>query len=184
MKKSLLLMGFLAITLAAIAVLIVGNILAQAFLKLAQPLQASIISGVALIVVAVVTVLTNKSIQMKQLTDQSLRSQKVELYNDVFKLYLRILGKNDIVNNPTQKEIQEFFINKTPLFLSYGSNEVVAKWGVLRVTPIDPDDKTYKTLFQLEELMLAIRRDLGHGKSKIKKGDILRLFVNDIDKYI
>jgi len=33
-------------------------------------------------------------------------------------------------------------------------------------------------------LILAIRRDLGHKNSGLKRGDILALFVNDIDKHL
>ena len=39
-------------------------------------------------------------------------------------------------------------------------------------------------MFAMEEVYRAIRKDLGHDDNRLKKGDILGLFVNDIDKYL
>lgn len=39
-------------------------------------------------------------------------------------------------------------------------------------------------LFLLEEVIFLIRKDLGQKNSNLKKGDILRFFINDIDDYI
>jgi hypothetical protein len=39
-------------------------------------------------------------------------------------------------------------------------------------------------LFWLEELMIEIRRDVGYPTTTLKRGDILRLWVNDIDQYL
>lgn len=41
-----------------------------------------------------------------------------------------------------------------------------------------------ESMFQLEELLKEIRKDLGHTNRGLQKGDILRLVVNDIDDYI
>ena len=44
----------------------------------------------------------------------------------------------------------------------------------------DPEE----ILFLTEKLLFAIRRDLGHKNKNLKKGDILSIFVNDIEKYL
>ena len=39
-------------------------------------------------------------------------------------------------------------------------------------------------LFAYEDLLYAVRRDLGHGNRGLKRGDILALFVNDIEEHL
>lgn len=39
-------------------------------------------------------------------------------------------------------------------------------------------------LFEVEELLMAIRKDLGHSNKGISRGKILSLFVNDINEYL
>lgn len=38
----------------------------------------------------------------------------------------------------------------------------------------------YNTLFAVEDLLLAIRKDLGHKNKKVSRGRILGLFINDL----
>jgi len=35
-----------------------------------------------------------------------------------------------------------------------------------------------------EAFMSAIRKDLGHKDDLLKKGDLLKIFINDIDKHL
>lgn len=62
----------------------------------------------------------------------------------------------------------------------WGSNRVVKKWIKYRktCTVADPNN-----LYLLEEIMYEIRRDVGQ-KKRLKKGDILSLFINDLDSAI
>ena len=48
------------------------------------------------------------------------------------------------------------------------------------VTAQDPA----KSLFVLENMLFAIRRDLGHKNKNLKQGDLLSLFVTDIDQHL
>jgi hypothetical protein len=41
-----------------------------------------------------------------------------------------------------------------------------------------------ESMFIVEDVLLEMRKDLGHPNRGFNKGDILRLFVNDIDKYL
>ena len=66
--------------------------------------------------------------------------------------------------------------------MTYGSNGVIKKWGKLRVSLAENADAN--SLFELEDLMKEIRKDLGHSNRGLAKGDVLRLFVNDIDDHL
>lgn len=40
-----------------------------------------------------------------------------------------------------------------------------------------------QTLFGMEEVMIQLRRDMGMRRG-VKRGDLLRLFINNIDEFI
>ena len=40
-----------------------------------------------------------------------------------------------------------------------------------------------KLLFTMERIMMQLRADMGK-KGRLKKGDLLKLFINDLDDYL
>jgi hypothetical protein len=40
----------------------------------------------------------------------------------------------------------------------------------------------YQGLFLIENVLFAIRSDMGHSNKGLKQGDLLTLFTNDMDK--
>jgi hypothetical protein len=79
-----------------------------------------------------------------------------------------------------EKEMLEFFASFTQKFMVWGADEVVREWSAFRLKSVKADDP-FGVLFAYEDLIRAIRRDLGHSNKGLKRGDILTLFVNDID---
>jgi len=63
----------------------------------------------------------------------------------------------------------------------HGSNKVVKKWVKFRTSfeKLGPA----KGMKLLEEVLYAIRSDLGIKKRSMKSGDLLSLFTNDIDEF-
>lgn len=183
MKKVFEIIFGLILILAGAAMVVVGVVvLLQGFLKLNVTLQTGIATAVSVIIVAIIGYFTNKSRDMRKSVEQAMRPKKLELYEEFITFFLLIMGKEGVVKRPSQKEIMDFFVKSNPLIVTYGSNEVIEKWGKLRVTLADGEPE--KNLFLIEDLMQAIRKDLGHSKKGSARGDILRLFVNDIDNYI
>ena len=64
-------------------------------------------------------------------------------------------------------------------FYTHGYNGVVflTNEADLKANPM-------KLILLYEKLILAIRRDLGHNNKGLKTGDVLALFVNDIDQHL
>lgn len=59
----------------------------------------------------------------------------------------------------------------------WGSSRVINKWIEFRENGSDPK-KAKDNLFLMEEIMNDMRKDL--GLKKVKKGNLLGFFVNDI----
>jgi hypothetical protein len=186
MKKMFnIVLGLVLLIMLAILLVSFTVTIFNAFTRLNLAIQASIATGLSLIVVAVVGYFANKSIEMRKSVEQAIRPRKLELYQEFVSFFLRALSKEGVAVKPTEQEMKDFYNKSTPLIATFASNAVIAKWGKLRITMgnIDPADP-HRNLFQFEELLKEIRRDLGHSSRGSKKGDILRLLVNDIDEHL
>jgi hypothetical protein len=183
MKKQLnLLFGIALILLlgyAAVRIIFYGL---HGFARLDKSVQAGTVTALAVIGVAAIGYFANKSIETRKAVEQAVRPKKLELYQEFITFFLRVLGKEGVIKKPSEKEMQKFYVDSTPLLITFASHDVIKRWGKLRLSMAD--DEGQKSLFELESLLKDIRRDLGHSNRGFHKGDILRLFVNDIDNYL
>lgn len=105
-------------------------------------------------------------------------------YNKLISLTLEIIlnsgkqGKH-MSANELQKRYKEF----NSEVLLHGSNEVIAKWGAYRVKIAQSHQDPKEVMLGLEEVLYAIREDLGFDTKGVNKGDILNLFINDTENW-
>lgn len=88
---------------------------------------------------------------------------------------------------PANKRMTEFEMNKMVSEFSkgltlWGSNKVVKKWLKYRKASLENMDPE-ASLFLLEDIIYEIRRDVGQRK-KLGKGDMLSIFINDMENLI
>ena len=76
-----------------------------------------------------------------------------------------------------------FFADTTKDLVIWGSKDIVAAFGKFRtdIAKLDQVNDPQFVLITVEDLLLAIRKDLGHKHPSFMRGDILRLYINDID---
>lgn len=146
-------------------------------------LQTGIVAAVPVVAVAFIGYFANKSLETKRSVEQAMRPRKLELYDEFITFLMRLFANEKVVERPDEMEMMHFFADQTPNLITFASNPVIEKWGKLRVGLSDevPD---VERMFLLEEMIKEIRVDLGHSKRGFHKGDILRLFINDIDDYL
>jgi hypothetical protein len=67
--------------------------------------------------------------------------------------------------------------------LIWGSTSVVTTWITMRArwARLSGPSSDPAVLFDAEELLLAMRKDLGHNDSGLDRGDLLRVFITDLD---
>lgn len=152
--------------------------------SLGEGLQTGIIAAVPIISVAVLGYFANKSLETKRSVEQAMRPKKLDLYDEFVKFIMQIFSNEKVIKRPTDDEMMMFFVMKTPELMTFASNEVIEKWGKLRISLSDEKTKDEQKMFIVEDLFRAIRTDLGHSKRGSHKGDILRLFINDVDAYL
>ena len=148
-------------------------------------LGVGIIATSGTIIVTLISVLVSKHLERKAQILAHLREKKVPIYekiiNFIFSLtFAEKLGKK----SPTEKEIVKFFAEVTQELVIWGSDEMIDAFYKFRIENIDHANglqtEPNGILFTVENLLLAIRKDLGHQNKNIPKGKLLSLFINDL----
>lgn len=65
----------------------------------------------------------------------------------------------------------------------WGSDDMLRAYDTfMAATRKQADGKAYplQTLYAVEDLLMAVRKDAGHKNKDLKRGSILRLFINDL----
>lgn len=150
-------------------------------------LAVAIIAAGATVFVSVLSIVLGKVYEAREQIAREHREKKIPVYEDLLKFMFRILMGTKAGNPPSEAEIIEFMTGFTQRVMVWGSDDVLAvwvKWRRLSVSPDAQKQDPFKLLVVYEELIRAIRRDLGHKNKGLARGDILALFVNDIDKHL
>lgn len=142
-------------------------------------LAKSLVSAGTPIVIALVSVMFAKLWEQHLQKQQDIRAKKIPFYEGQIKFMLKmILSEKYGEKIPEQSDIERKFLDFTQELIVWGSPEVIQAWSDFKAYDwknSNPKD----SLLRLEEFMLVIRKDLGNNNSILKKGDLVKLFIND-----
>jgi hypothetical protein len=176
------------VVLAAVALWFLVRFLWATFTGLQKEVAAALVAGSATILVSVISVIATRYYERKRIIDQQLRERKMPMYEKFIDFWMRyMLAENLGKPQATESELQDFIVDFTKELLVWGSDEVVSEWSRFRRTlsnMTSPDEVSTAMLFQFERMLLSMRREFGHTNRKLKTGDILGLYINDIDEYL
>ena len=150
-------------------------------------IATAIITAAAAVLVSVLSIVLGKLYESRSLIKKEHREKTIPVYEDLITFMFRILMSTKTGNPPSEEEIVKFMSDFTPRAMVWGSDEVLLAWVKWRRTSIDQvamKTGPMKPMFVYEELILAIRRDLGHKNKGLLPGNILSLFINDIDQHL
>jgi hypothetical protein len=66
----------------------------------------------------------------------------------------------------------------------YGSTPVIKKWLEWTATPDIDDPADITSLMKWEEVIFAIRADLGHDNAGLEPGDLIRIYVPEVAAHL
>jgi hypothetical protein len=156
----------------------------SAVLNLQSDLAIAIIAASASVIVSVISLLISKYMEQRQIIIQEIRTKKVPVYERLISMLFKILFADKIgEEKPSEQETIKFFAEFTEQLIVWGADEVVRAFQKFRAAPLTGVDPM-EQLFLYEDLLLKIRKDLGHANSRLGRGTLLGLFVNDIHKYV
>ncbi|MCW5892623.1 MAG: hypothetical protein KIT14_19080 [bacterium] len=175
-----------------LAALLYGTIVAvragaRVLASLDSDIAVAIIAAAATAFVSVLSIVLAKAYEARALVLKEHREKKTPVYEDLIKFMFRILMGAKTGKAPTEKEMLDFMSDFTQRVIVWGSDDVLAAWVKWRRTAVNAEAlKTNPMTLMLlyEQLILTIRRDLGHKNQNLRTGDVLALFVNDIDQQL
>lgn len=144
----------------------------------------ALITGSVSILGVVISSIVSKVIEYRQNIKRYLYEKKEEPYSEFIDMVYKMqknISKNNVYD---EKEMLDDIYSFSKKLTLWGSNNVIRKW--LDFTKTNQEQATNSTdnLFVLEEIIFEIRKDMGHKRRGLKKGDILAFFVNDIKDYM
>lgn len=137
----------------------------------------ALITGAVSIIGVIISSVFAKVIEHKHKRQEYLTQKREESYGEFVEMVYKLQqnGKNGFTY--TQKEMMDDLSKFSRKITLWGSATVVNKWVQFRENGANPETAG-KNLFLLEEIMNEMRKDL--GLKKVKKGNLLAFFVNDI----
>jgi hypothetical protein len=144
-------------------------------------LGKALVTGGATVSVAVVSLVIGKLWEQQVKIQQDIREKKIPVYEKQIETFFSIIfaeknGQRKLTEDKIGKAFQEF----TEKLIIWGSEEVIQAWLAFRLYDWQNSD-SIEGLLKVEALLQAIRKDLGNSNSKLKAGDITKLFVNDFN---
>jgi hypothetical protein len=176
----------LVVSLVVLVAVIVGLIYAvrgmMAYIRgLNSDVAKTVVPAAIAAVVSVVAVVFGKAYEMRAGIRKELRDRKAPVYEElVKKLFSIFFAEKRGETKPTEQEFLLFFTWATEKMTIWGADDVLVKFARFRTAGEDATN----IMFLFEDLLMAIRKDLGHKNSGFKRGAILRLFINDIDDFL
>lgn len=178
----------IAISLLTVAALGAGlywfiAALIEKLASVSSDVSKAVIAGGAAVIGSVLTLVAGKLWEQRIKIRQELRAKKIPIYEQQVEtlfdaMFAAKLGKP----GQSQKKLEVAFVEFTEKLLIWGSSDVISSWQAFRAHDWENQPKSEFGL--LEDFILTLRKDIGNENSKLKEGDLLRLFITDYDAAI
>jgi hypothetical protein len=175
--------GFALLGAAGYGLYVIVRESVRVFTSLDSDIAVAIIAAAATVFVSVLSIVIGKVYEARSLVQKEHREKKVPVYEDLMQFMFRILMSSKTGEAVSEKEMMDFMVTFNQRMMVWGSDEVLASWVAWRKGAVSGSEP-FALMFRYEKLIFAIRRDLGHDNKKLGTGDILSLFVNDIDDHL
>lgn len=143
---------------------------------------AAMIATTGTLFAALATVLYSQRRSKERDIAEAHRPQKVELYKRFMEMLIAVLklSKDEKLEGITtglpNDGLQEFFYEFTRDIIVWGSPEVIQAYKKFRTN----DEQGHAlALFLVDDLLRAIRLDLGNSNKGLSRGDLVKLFLRD-----
>lgn len=145
---------------------------------------SAIAAGVFALVVTVASILLTRRHERQRAIEEQIRERKAPVYEELVRGLLSLLGSAGPDGEVDADAARELLKKVTPDLIIWASDAVVLVWSRwqrdLNLGALEGMEVT----FAFESILRTIRRDLGHGNVDFERGDLLRLFVSDVETYL
>lgn len=140
----------------------------------------AMITGSVSIIGVIISSIFAKIVEYRFNVKKYLYDKREEPYKQFIEMIYTIIedAKKTEDERMTEMEMAKLVSDFSKGLTLWGSNRVVKKWLKYRKSSLQGNSQ--KLLIEMEEIIYEIRRDVGLGR-KLKKGDMLSFFINDIE---
>lgn len=147
--------------------------------RLDPDIAAAIVGAMGTTLGAVAGVIWNQRSLRKREIDEAHRPNKTKAYeNFINNILIRILRdtQQGKLKQLTQSELQELFYEFTGDLIVWGSPSFIGAYQQFREAG-QREDPT--ALLYMDDMLRAMRKDLGHSDWSVQRGDLIKLFLTD-----
>ena len=147
--------------------------------KLDAVIIVALITGMVSIIGVVLSSIVSKVLEYKQKRREYLYQKREEPYSEFVEMVYKVQESTKKGKPYSDDEMITDMYKFSQKLTLWGSNRVIKKWLKFReYSSNQPDGNNQNIVFIMEDIMYAMRKDM--GLRKLKKGDLLAFFVNDI----
>ena len=139
----------------------------------------ALITGACSILAVCISTIIGNIITVVHSNREYLTKQREKPYEDFVEMIYKVQMSTKGGFEYSEQEMLEDISRVSKQITLWGSNNVVNKWVKFRENSTSKDT-AIKNLFLLEEIMNDMRKDM--GVKKVKQGNLLAFFINDIKK--
>lgn len=190
--RGLILRGLIALVL----ILLVGFAfawavawaLAKTFSGVAPEFGAALVAASGTVVAASITVAVGRYYERKQEMEQVRHAQQIEIFEEFVEFMFRILYQDRLQETTvTDSEMLATFVRFTRRLTMWAPDSIINSWAVVRrrfATAQASGEPASAVLFDFEAFLIEMRKTVGYPDTQLGRGDLLRLFVDDIDQHL
>ncbi|MFI6056473.1 hypothetical protein ACIBCO_41295 [Streptomyces violascens] len=153
----------------------------QIFHDVNPTVSAAAVAAMSTVLVAVATVVIGRYYGRRAAVETEIRASKIPVYSRLVESLLRMLLRGEAAAAGDTDQFAQELREITPQLIAWASDDVLTKWSRFKssISVASTEAEREAALFELENLLIAIRRDYGHKGQTVKEGDLLGLFIND-----
>lgn len=148
--------------------------------KLDVVIVVALISGTISIIGIVLSSIVAKSLEYRRIRREYLTQKREIPYAQFIAMMYRLHQSNKPGKEYPQEEMIEDLMKFSESITLWGSRKVIKDWGKFKENAAQKD--ALDNVFLSEKIMNDMRKDL--GMPRVKKGDLLIFYVNDIKEAI
>jgi hypothetical protein len=84
----------------------------------------------------------------------------------------------------SEEEMLQFVVNFNRRLIVWGADSVIKEWSVFKGLHEVRNSPPAMILIAIERILYAIRADMGHKNKGLSQGDLLAIFINDVNSYL
>lgn len=147
--------------------------------KLDAVIIVDLVTGLVSLTGAIISSIVAKIVDYRKSRQEYLTQKREKPYGEFVEMIYQVQKNIKEPGTYSDEQMLEDLSKFSKQITLWGSSRVINKWIEFRENSSDPE-KAKNNLFLMEEIMNDMRKDL--GLKKVKKGDLLGFFINDIRK--